>query len=128
LEILEDFPDIKNELLNAAKEKREKYYEVIISRKLPVPVNTLDVYGLNDLNQQNEKKEAAIAANKIASPKAKAESKFKPKQKKKSGNKEEVKVVEKTKLHIFEDEIFGASTVDPLKNTQLEKVEAAMEK
>ena len=54
--MLENFPDVKNEMLNIAKLKRERYYEIIVQRNLPMPERTLDVYGVPNLNSEESRK------------------------------------------------------------------------
>jgi hypothetical protein len=55
--VLTEFPDVRNDMLNLAKEKREKYYEIIIQRNLPMPKSTLDVYGVPNLDSESPRKD-----------------------------------------------------------------------
>lgn len=53
--VLEEHPDIRNEMLNTAKEKRERYYDIIIQKKLPMPDNTLEVYGIQNVESDEQR-------------------------------------------------------------------------
>ena len=137
--ILQDYPEIKNELLNIAKDKREKIYEIIIGKNLPTPEKTLDVYGLNDLNIKSDET-SPYGDNKETArsilTKSLKESKaifMKDNEKTKDKNKEvigidKIIVKEKPKINIPEPFRVDLENIDPLQNEQLQKVEVVIDR
>ncbi|CAI2375652.1 unnamed protein product [Moneuplotes crassus] len=55
VKVLDDYPQVKNNLLNTVKEKRERYYDIIIQKKLPMPEKILNVYGVPNLDSEERK-------------------------------------------------------------------------
>lgn len=135
--ILQDYPDIKNELLNIAKDKREKYYEIIINKNLEAPEKLLDVYGLSDLNVAaneqlkigNNQETAQSILNKSLKDSKAIFMKDSDKIKNKKAEQiiEKIMVKQKPLVNIPNPEKVNLDNIDPLQNDQLEKVEGVID-
>ena len=140
--VLIQFPDVKNEMLNVAKEKRERYYEVIVQRNLPMPKNTLDVYGVPNLVADENIKCAESVSPKIDDEKLEIKprfSKFRASKTKKSSpnplkeleeqernNKLEEKKI-KSQIRVPEPMNMKFDQINPLESQELDQVGKALD-
>lgn len=131
LSVLENYPDIKHEIYNTAREKREKWYDLIIHRNLPMPEQTLDVYGLNDLKATSSDR---IQKGTDKSLKAQESPTKKRKTLTKKKLETEVEPIEhspelpqKPRLEIQEPMHIDTDNINPLESVEIKNMEKVMD-